>query len=111
MDLTRGLEDLVAVMLVAALAPLIVAALPGPRIPQVVIFLIGGVIIGPHGLGFAESSSIQLLSNVGLGRSGWHSPPRLSARSCPSCGTTACSPASSAATCSRPVPRASCSRS
>ncbi len=42
MDLNRGLEDLVAVALVAALAPLVVAALPGPRIPQVVIFLVGG---------------------------------------------------------------------
>jgi Kef-type K+ transport system membrane component KefB len=67
MDLTRGLEDLVAVALVAALAPLIVAVLPGPRIPQVVIFLLGGVLIGPHVLGLAESSSIELLSNIGLG--------------------------------------------
>ena len=67
MDLTRGLEDLVAVALVAALAPLIVAVLPGPRIPQVVIFLLGGVLIGPHVLGFAETSSIELLANIGLG--------------------------------------------
>jgi Kef-type K+ transport system membrane component KefB len=67
MDLTRGLEDLVAVALVAALAPLIVAVLPGPRIPQVVIFLLGGVLIGPHVLGFADSSSIELLANIGLG--------------------------------------------
>ena len=67
MDLTQGLDDLVAVALVAALAPLVVAALPGPRIPQVVVFLLGGVLIGPHVLGFAESSSIQLLSNIGLG--------------------------------------------
>jgi Kef-type K+ transport system membrane component KefB len=67
MDLTRGLEDLVAVALVAALAPLLVAILPGPRIPQVVIFLIGGVIIGPHVLGLAETSNIQLLANIGLG--------------------------------------------
>src|SRR5215469_13300695 len=67
MNLTTGLDDLVAVSLVAALAPLIVAILPGPRIPQVVIFLIGGVLIGPHVLGFAETSSIQLLSNIGLG--------------------------------------------
>ena len=67
MDLTRGLEDLVAVALVAALAPLIVAVLPGPRIPQVVIFLLGGLLIGPHVLGFAESSSIELLANIGLG--------------------------------------------
>ena len=67
MDLNRGLDDLVAVALVAALAPLVVAALPGPRIPQVVIFLLGGVLIGPHVLGLAETSNIQLLSNIGLG--------------------------------------------
>src|ERR1700739_3701008 len=66
MDLSRGLEDLVAVALVAALAPLIVAVLPGPRIPQVVIFLLGGVLIGPHGLRVAETSSIPLLANIGL---------------------------------------------
>jgi Kef-type K+ transport system membrane component KefB len=66
-DLNRGLEDLVVVALVAALAPLIVAALPGPRIPQVVIFLFGGILIGPHVLGLAESSNLTLLSNIGLG--------------------------------------------
>jgi hypothetical protein len=52
---------------VAALTPLVIALLPGPRIPQVVIFLFGGVLIGPHGLGLAEASNIQLLSNIGLG--------------------------------------------
>jgi Kef-type K+ transport system membrane component KefB len=67
MDLNRALDDLVAVALVAALAPLVIAALPGPRIPQVVIFLIGGVLIGPHVLGLAETSDIQLFSNIGLG--------------------------------------------
>jgi Kef-type K+ transport system membrane component KefB len=67
MDLNRGLDDLVAVALVAALAPLVVAVLPGPRIPQVVIFLVGGVLIGPHVLGVAETSNIELLSNIGLG--------------------------------------------
>ena len=67
MDLNQGLVDLVAVALVAALAPLVVAVLPGPRIPQVVIFLLGGVLIGPHVLGLAETSSIQLLANIGLG--------------------------------------------
>jgi len=66
-DLNRGLEDLVAVALVAALAPMVVAVLPGPRIPQVVVFLLGGVVIGPHVLGAAETSNIQLLSNIGLG--------------------------------------------
>jgi Kef-type K+ transport system membrane component KefB len=66
-DLTQGLNDLVAVAVVAALAPIIVAVLPGPRVPQVVIFLIGGVLIGPHVLGLAETSSIKLLANIGLG--------------------------------------------
>ena len=65
MDLTKGLDDLVAVALVAALTPLVVALLPGPRIPQVVIFLLGGVLIGPHVLGLADTSSIQLLANIG----------------------------------------------
>ena len=66
-DLNRGLEDLVAVALVAALAPMVVAVLPGPRIPQVVVLLLGGVVIGPHVLGLAETSNIQLLANMGLG--------------------------------------------
>jgi Kef-type K+ transport system membrane component KefB len=52
---------------VAALTPLLVAALPGPRIPQVVFFLVGGVVIGPHALGVADTASVQLVANVGLG--------------------------------------------
>ena len=35
----KGLETLLVVALVAALAPIIVAALPGPRIPQVVVLI------------------------------------------------------------------------
>jgi Kef-type K+ transport system membrane component KefB len=66
-NVLQGLNDLVAVALVAALTPLLVAILPGPRIPQVVVFLIGGVLIGPHVLGLAETGNIQLLSDVGLG--------------------------------------------
>jgi len=81
MDLTKGLDDLVAVALVAALAPLVVAMLPGPRIPQVVIFLLGGVLIGPHVLGLADTASIQLLANIGLGflflLAGYELDPRL----------------------------------
>jgi Kef-type K+ transport system membrane component KefB len=76
MSVTHGLADLLIVALVAALAPLLVAVLPGPRIPQVIIFLAGGILIGPHGLGIADTASIQLLSNIGLGflflaGSGW----------------------------------------
>ncbi len=64
---TLGLETLLAVTLVAALAPMVVAALPGPRIPQVVILILAGILIGPHGLGLADTASIRLLANVGLG--------------------------------------------
>ena len=67
MNVLQGLNDLVAVALVAALTPLVVALLPGPKIPQVVVFLLGGVLIGPHVLGLAETENIQLLSDVGLG--------------------------------------------
>ena len=67
MNILQGLNSLVAVALVAALTPLLVALLPGPRIPQVVIFLLGGVVIGPHVLGLADTNNIQLLSDIGLG--------------------------------------------
>jgi Kef-type K+ transport system membrane component KefB len=64
---TKGLETLLAVALVAALAPMIVAALPGPRIPQVVILILAGIVIGPHVLGLADTGSVRLIANVGLG--------------------------------------------
>jgi Kef-type K+ transport system membrane component KefB len=67
MDLARGLETLLLAAVVAALAPMLVALLPGPRIPQVVVLLAGGVLIGPQVLGWAERPAIDLLANVGLG--------------------------------------------
>jgi Kef-type K+ transport system membrane component KefB len=66
-DVTQGLQSLLAVFLVAALTPLIAAALPGPRIPQVVLFLLGGIVIGPHALGVADTGSVQLVADGGLG--------------------------------------------
>jgi Kef-type K+ transport system membrane component KefB len=77
----RGLETLLAVVLVAALAPVLVAALPGPKIPQVVVLIVAGVLIGPHGLGLADTASIRLLSDLGLGflflLAGYELDPRL----------------------------------
>jgi Kef-type K+ transport system membrane component KefB len=67
MDLARGLETLLVAAAVAGLAPVIVALLPGPRIPQVVVLLVGGVLIGPQVLGWADRPAIDLLANVGLG--------------------------------------------
>jgi Kef-type K+ transport system membrane component KefB len=66
-DLARGLETLLVAATVAALAPVLVALLPGPRIPQVVVLLAGGVLIGPQVLGWADRPAIDLLANVGLG--------------------------------------------
>lgn len=63
----RALETLLAVTLVAALAPVIVAALPGPKIPQVVVLILAGVLIGPQGLGLGDTTSVRLLANIGLG--------------------------------------------
>lgn len=77
----RGLETLLAVALVAALAPMIVAALPGPRTPQVVILILAGILIGPHVLGLADTASVRLVANVGLGflflLAGYELDPRL----------------------------------
>jgi Kef-type K+ transport system membrane component KefB len=67
MSLARGLDTLLLAAAVAALAPMLVALLPGPRIPQVVILLAGGVLIGPEVLAWAERPEIDLLANVGLG--------------------------------------------
>jgi Kef-type K+ transport system membrane component KefB len=67
MDLARGLDTLLVAAIVAALAPVLVALLPGPRIPQVVVLLAGGVLVGPEALGWADRAEIDLLANVGLG--------------------------------------------
>ncbi len=66
-ELGLGLDSLLVVALVAALAPLIVGLLPRLRIPQVVVLIVGGVVVGPEVLDLADPDSIELLSNVGLG--------------------------------------------
>jgi Kef-type K+ transport system membrane component KefB len=66
-DLTEGLDSLFVVVVVAALAPLVVGLLPRLRLPQVVVLIVGGIVIGPQVLGLAETESIALLSDVGLG--------------------------------------------
>jgi len=77
----QALESLLAVVVVAALAPVVASALPGPKIPQVVLLIFGGVLIGPHGLGLADTASIRLLANIGLGflflLAGYELDPRM----------------------------------
>jgi Kef-type K+ transport system membrane component KefB len=63
-----SLETLLVVALVAAIAPMIASALPPAwRIPQVVILIFSGILIGPHVLGLSDTSSVKLLANIGLG--------------------------------------------
>jgi Kef-type K+ transport system membrane component KefB len=62
-----GIETLVAITVIAALAPFIAAVLPGNRVPQVVVLIVGGILIGPQVLGLADPASIELFANVGLG--------------------------------------------
>jgi len=64
---TKGLQALLAVAVVAALAPVIAAALPKLKVPQIVIMILSGILIGPAVLGIANTASLTLLSNVGLG--------------------------------------------
>src|SRR4051794_6916053 len=66
-DLSQALSSLFVVALVAALAPLVVGVLARLRVPQVVVLIIGGIVIGPQVLGWADPASIELVANVGLG--------------------------------------------
>ncbi|MGQ0575799.1 MAG: cation:proton antiporter [Pseudonocardia sp.] len=85
MDLGASLDTLLAIVAVAAVAPLLVAALPGPRIPQVVLLLAGGILIGPQVLDLGAPDSVQILADVGLGfvflLAGYEVAPRLFAQS------------------------------
>ncbi len=67
MDMETGLTTLLVVSFVAALAPFVSALLVRIRLPQVVVFIVGGVLIGPEVFGWADPDAITLLANVGLG--------------------------------------------
>jgi Kef-type K+ transport system membrane component KefB len=64
--MTNPLESLFFVILVAAMAPIFSRILPGPKAPPVVFMLIGGVLIGQEGLGFAAPEDVDLLALIGL---------------------------------------------
>ena len=76
-----GLETLLLVCGVAAAAPIIASVLPGPRIAQVVLLIIGGALIGPEVLGLEASIQVELISNVGVGflflMAGYELDPKL----------------------------------
>ena len=67
MDLSTTIDTLLVIAAVAAATPLLVALLPWLRVPQVVLLIAGGIVIGPEALGFGSPSSVQVLSDLGLG--------------------------------------------
>ncbi len=67
MDTQTALETLLVVAIVSALAPFIVALFGRVRLPQVVVLIVGGVVVGPEVLGWADPASVGLLADVGLG--------------------------------------------
>lgn len=74
------LTSLFVVMVVAAAAPIVTRLLP-EAVPQVLVLLVGGVLIGPEVLGWAERPDIELIAQVGLGflflLAGYELPPLL----------------------------------
>jgi Kef-type K+ transport system membrane component KefB len=62
-----GLIDLAIVSLIAALTPIVSGLLSRLRVPQVVILIVGGILVGPQVLGWADPAGLELVSNVGLG--------------------------------------------
>jgi Kef-type K+ transport system membrane component KefB len=62
-----AIDTLLVVTAVTVLTPLVLGMLPRLRVPQVVVLLVGGVLIGPQVLGLGSPDSVQVLADVGLG--------------------------------------------
>jgi Kef-type K+ transport system membrane component KefB len=66
-DVHSAVGTLLVIAVIAVVAPIAIALLPGPRIPQVVVLILGGMLIGPQGLRIGSPESVQILADVGLG--------------------------------------------
>jgi Kef-type K+ transport system membrane component KefB len=62
-----GVGSLGVVAAVSLLAPLLLGLMPRLLVPQVVVLLVGGILIGPHVLGFGSPGDVQVIADVGLG--------------------------------------------
>ena len=60
MSLQQGLIDLAIVSLIAALTPILAGLLSRLRVPQVVILIVGGILVGPQVLGWADPANLEL---------------------------------------------------
>jgi Kef-type K+ transport system membrane component KefB len=62
-----GFDSLFVVAVIALLAPLVVAWLPGLRVPAVVVEIVAGVLLGPSALGVVDADlPVQVLAVIGL---------------------------------------------
>jgi Kef-type K+ transport system membrane component KefB len=60
--------NLFAVVLIALLAPLLLGLAPRLRVPAVVVEIVAGIVLGPHGLGLIDVDlPLQIVSLLGLG--------------------------------------------
>lgn len=61
-------ESLFWIVLASVIAPLVAGAVPGKLVPEVVLLLGAGILLGPHALDFAQSTpEIEVLHELGLG--------------------------------------------
>ena len=67
LDVHSTVGTLLVIAVVAVMAPLVIALLPGPRIPQVVLLLVGGMLIGPQGLDSARRRACRSWPTSGSG--------------------------------------------
>ena len=67
MDVETELQALLVVSVVSVAAPFVSAFLARLLVPQVVVLIAGGVLIGPQVGGLAQPESVELVANVGLG--------------------------------------------
>src|SRR6478609_645423 len=59
--------NLLIVAVISLLAPLTLGFAPSVRVPAVVLEIIAGVIVGPHGLGWVDIDlPIEIVSLIGL---------------------------------------------
>jgi len=59
-SLEQSLIDLAIVSVIAALTPIVAGLLARLRVPQVVILIVGGILVGPEVLAWAEPEGLQL---------------------------------------------------
>ncbi|MDZ5662196.1 cation:proton antiporter [Nocardioides sp. S-58] len=67
MDVEEQLQALLVVSAVSVAAPFASAFLARLLVPQVVVLIAGGVLVGPQVAGLARPESVELVANVGLG--------------------------------------------